>query len=176
MRRWLAALALLAATGACAASRAPDPAICGELFARYDSVVRNYGVSGFDKDLGIPQPGEVSRLLAPLRVNGCLTTSEDLDGLEALAQRLAPFTIVEGGASIRATPVHLGIITSAFDEPRVTRFFRGLGYRSRGVGAEGLGRRLYIGPFTTQGALDQALQVAREAGFIAPYAATHTRF
>jgi hypothetical protein len=30
--------------------------------------------------------------------------------------------------------------------------------------------------FTTQGALDQALAVAREAGFIAPYAARYTRF
>ena len=58
----------------------------------------------------------------------------------------------------------------------VTRAFRGLGYRSRGVGAEGLGRRLYLGPFTSQAALDQALALAREAGFIAPYAANYTRF
>ena len=65
---------------------------------------------------------------------------------------------------------------SIYDEGRVTQFFRGLGYRSRGVGAVGLGRRLYIGPFTSQGSLDQALATAREAGFIAPYAAQHTKF
>lgn len=177
MRRALGLLlAAVAATGACAASRAPDPTVCGRLFARYDSIVRNYGMSGFDDDIGIPQPGEVSRLLTPLRANGCLTSPEDLDGLEALAHRLAPFAIVDGGASIRPTPVHLGIITSVFDESRVTRFFRGLGYRSRGVGAEGLGRRIYIGPFVTQGALDQALAVAREAGFVAPYPARYTKF
>lgn len=169
-------LALVTAAGACAASRAPDPTVCASLYARYDSIVRNYGMSGFDEDLTIPQPREASRLLAPLRMNDCLTSPEDLDGLEALAVRVAPYTIIDSGAPIRATPVHLGILTSAFDEPRVTRFFRGLGYRSRGIGAEGLGRRIYIGPFTTQGALDQALALAREAGFVAPYAATHTRF
>jgi hypothetical protein len=176
MRPVLAALALLAATGACAASRGPDPAACAALFARYDSAVRNFGTPGFDEDFGVTPPAAISRLLTPLRMNGCLTSSEDLDGLEALAQRLAPFAIVDSGPAIRPTPVHLGILTSAFDEPRVTRFFRGLGYRSRGVGAEGLGRRIYIGPFSTHGALDQALALAREAGFIAPYAATHTRF
>jgi hypothetical protein len=73
-------------------------------------------------------------------------------------------------------PVHLGIVTGIGDEAFVTRHFRGLGYRSRGIGAEGLGRRIYIGPFTSQGALDQALTVAREAGFVAPYPARHTRF
>ena len=71
-------------------------------------------------------------------------------------------------------PVHLGIVTGISDEALVTRYFRGLGYRSRGIGAEGLGRRIYIGPFTTQGAADQALAVAREAGFIAPYVAKYT--
>ena len=58
----------------------------------------------------------------------------------------------------------------------LTAFFRGLGYRSRGIGAQTLGRRLFIGPFTSQGALDQALEVARKAGFIAPHVAAHTRF
>ena len=65
---------------------------------------------------------------------------------------------------------------SIYDEGRATQFFRGLGYRSRGVGALGLGRRLYIGPFTSQGALDEALTIAREAGFISPYPAKHTKF
>ena len=77
----------------------------------------------------------------------------------------------------RPTAVHVGIVMSMYDEGRATQFFRGLGYRSRGVGApDGLGRRLYIGPFTSQGALDEALSIAREAGFISPFAAKHTRF
>ena len=58
----------------------------------------------------------------------------------------------DGGPAIRPVPVHLGIVTGISDEALVTRYFRGLGYRSRGIGAEGLGRRIYIGPFTTQGA------------------------
>ena len=175
MRNAIAVLALLAATGAGAATRAPGTT-CDRLFARYDAAVRNFGTPGFDEDFGVTPPAPISRLLVPLRSNGCLTSSADLDGLEALAQRLAPFAIVAGGSTIRPTPVHVGIITSGFDEPRVTRFFRGLGYGSRGIGAEGLGRRIYIGPFTTEGALAQALALAREAGFVAPYAATHTKF
>ena len=96
--------------------------------------------------------------------------------MPALAQRLAPFAITAGGAAIRPTTVELGIVTGIYDEGRVTVFFRGLGYRSRGSGAPTLGRRLFIGPFTSQGALDQALEVARQAGFIAPHVAEHVRF
>lgn len=175
MRLALLALALAAAGPAAAASRAPDPAACAALFARYDTAARVYGTKSFD-DNALTPPAPLSRWIVPLRSNGCLTFTDDLDGLEALGARLVPYAIADGGATIPATPVHLGILTSITDEMRVTRFFRGLGYRSRGIGAEGLGRRIYIGPFTTEGALDQALALAREAGFIAPYAATNTRF
>ena len=109
-------------------------------------------------------------------MNGCLTFSDDLDPMQGLAPTLAGFTITEQRRGDPATAVHLGIVTSFGDEARVTQFFRGLGYRSRGVGAAALGRRLYIGPFITQGALDQAIAVARQAGFIAPYPAKHTKF
>ena len=114
--------------------------------------------------------GQLSRASEALISNDCLTRSADLDGLPALYARLQPFLIENGGPAIRPVPVHLGIVTGISDEALVTRYFRGLGYRSRGIGAEGLGRRIYIGPFTTQGAADQALAVAREAGFIAPVA------
>ncbi len=69
-----------------------------------------------------------------------------------------------------------GVVTGFTDEMRATVFFRGLGYNSRGIGAEGLGRRIYIGPFDNEAALEQAISVAREAGFISPYAAVNTRF
>lgn len=173
MRLLATAIALLAlAPGlALAAGPARDPAACASLFARYDTAARVHGTSSF-ADGGMTPPAALSRWIVPLRAQGCLTFADDLDGMDALARRLAPFTIAEGGAAIRPTPVHLGIVTSIGDEARVTRFFRGLGYGSRGVGAEGLGRRIYIGPFTTEAALDQALAIAREAGFIAPYPAT----
>jgi hypothetical protein len=175
--RVLASLVLAAVASACTAtSRAPDPAACAEAFARYDTAVRVYGTPRIDEDFGLTPPAPLSRYIGALRSNGCLTFSDDLDAMDGLAARLAPYTIDTSGPAIRATPVHLGIVTGIGDEARVTHFFRGLGYRSRGIGAEGRGRRIYIGPFTTQGGLDQALAVAREAGFIAPYAATHTRF
>ena len=171
----LALLATLAAGATQALTR--DPATCLKIFNDYDNAEWLYPQQYQLKEggLSILQP-EVGRPVRLLRVNGCLTFSDDLDPMQGLAPTLAGFTIQNSGAAIRPTALHLGIVTSFGDEARVTQFFRGLGYRSRGIGAEGLGRRLYIGPFTTQGALDQALQLAREAGFIAPYAATHTRF
>jgi hypothetical protein len=174
----LPALLVLAVLAACAAGAAPprDPELCGRLFWRYDTVARVYGTSWFDERGAVVPSGPLSRPSHALRNNGCLTYARDLDGLPALAERLAPYRIENSGAAIRPVPVHLGIVTSIYDEGRVTQFFRGLGYRSRGVGAETLGRRIYIGPFTTQGAVDQALQTAREAGFIAPYVATYTKF
>ena len=96
--------------------------------------------------------------------------------MQALFAKLAPHVVTNSGAAIPATAVHVGIVTGIYDEGRVTQFFRGLGYRSRGVGAFGLGRRIYIGPFTSQGAVDEAIGIAREAGFISPYAAQHTKF
>ena len=174
----LAVVALLAAACAApAATRAPDPATCASDFARYDRAVRHYGSNAsFDDDYGVIPPAALSRPIGALRRDGCLTFSADIDAMETLAPGLTSYVIVDSGPMIRATPVHLGIVTSIADEARATRFFRGLGYRSRGIGAEGLGRRLYIGPFTTQGALDQALQTARDVGFIAPYAARYTKF
>ena len=177
MRRLgLALLVAAAAAGCAAAPPARDPATCAVLFQRYDTAARLYPVTRFDEDNGVVPPGPLSRPTVALRAHGCLTRSSDLDGLPALAARLAPFRIEDGGPAIKPVPVHLGIVMAIGDEAFVTRYFRGFGYRSRGIGAEGLGRRIYIGPFTSQGALDQALALAREAGFIAPYAAEYTRF
>jgi len=172
------ALALVAAVAGCATPLLlpPQPERCQALFQRYDTAARIYAGNWFDEDGDILQPGQLARASQALISNDCLTRSSDLDGLPALFARLQPYRIEDSGPAIRPVPVHLGIVTGISDEAFVTRYFRGLGYRSRGIGAEGLGRRIYIGPFTTQGAVDQALAVAREAGFIAPYVAEHTRF
>jgi hypothetical protein len=181
LRPLAAALALLALAG-CAApppgpSRGRDPAVCLELFERYDTATWLYPRPwiGTDDAPAVPS-GSVDRAGRLLRLNGCLTRSEDLDGMEALAARLSPHAIESSGPAIRPVPVHVGIVMSIADEARTTRFFRGLGYRSRGVGAEGLGRRIYIGPFTSQGALEEATSIARQAGFIAPFPPRHTKF
>ncbi len=185
MPRRALTLAALAALAGCAGVSADlpqasrDPTECLRLFDRYDTVVWAYPSrpNGYDNDNVAPiMPSAWDRPTRLLRDYGCVTQPGDLDGLPALAQRLAPYRIVDSGPAIPATALNLGIVTGIYDEGRATQFFRGLGYRSRGIGAPALGRRLYIGPFTTQGALDQALQVAREAGFIAPHPALHTKF
>jgi hypothetical protein len=180
MRRLAAALLLLAGTAACTAGTTPPPSraeVCAWYFARYDTAVRVYGTPSIDEDFGLVPPAPLSRWIEGLRRNGCVTTSSELDGLQALAARLAPYRIDNSGPALRRpVPIHLGIVTNFYDQGRVSEFVRGLGYRTRSVGAETLGRRIYIGPFTTQSAVDQALAVAREAGFIAPYVAEYTKF
>jgi len=154
-----------------------DPAVCTELFEQYNRLERQGQATRFNAASG-------SYILAPrlerqnvlLIQGGCLTRSRDLDGMEALAARLAPFEIARGGASIRPVPVQVGVVTGFTDEMRTTVFFRGRGYNSRGVGLEGLGRRILIGPFDDEAALEQAISVAREAGFISPFAAVNLRF
>jgi hypothetical protein len=155
--------------------RAADRAVCEQAFRAYDSAVWLYPDNQFDEERPVMR-ADVARAAQRLVRGDCLTRSADLDGLPALAARLAPFTMARGGPAIRPATVELGIVTGIWDEGRVTAFFRGLGYRSRGVGAETLGRRLFIGPFTSQAALDQALEVARQAGFIAPHVAERVRF
>ena len=175
MRTYLLMAAALAAGGVAQAAQPADRAACEAAFRAYDNAVWMFPDNQWGDDRPVVR-ANVARPAQRLIRGGCLTRSADLDGLPALAQRLAPFAIRESGPAIRPATVELGIVTGIWDEARVTAFFRGLGYRSRGVGAMTLGRRLFIGPFTSQGALDQALEVARQAGFVAPHVAEHVRF
>lgn len=179
LRHLFALGAALAVLGACAPG-APvrDPEQCLSLFRQYDQVERRYpggGLSGWRNDRLLPPP-DLGRAASYLVAAGCQTFTGDLDGMEAHAATLQGFRITGGPTAIPATSVHLGVLTSLSDETRVTIVFRGLGYASRGVGASGLGRRIYIGPFGSQEAVDQALALARDVGFIAPYATTYPRF
>jgi hypothetical protein len=173
----LAGVAALAAACTSQSRPARDPAVCQAIFEAYDAAAWAYPDNALrDDDSQIIVGPALSRRIQQLRTNGCLTLSRDLDGMPELAARLAPYTITDSGPAIPQTVVHLGVVLSIYDEGRTTQFFRGLGYRSRGIGAAALGRRLYIGPFTSQGAVDQALETAREAGFISPFATDRTRF
>lgn len=106
-----------------------------------------------------------------LRMGNCLTFSDQLGAMA----RLGP----EGGAAARKpsgpamAPVwlHVGIVTSSADEAAALAFFTAQGLGARGLGAALLGRRIYVGPFTTAGALEGGKALARAAGFAYPYPA-----
>ncbi len=173
------ALVLLTGLAGCAGGEVVAPAArdCVSLFTQYDRLERSGQRTSLDPATGsLELAPALSRQTGLLIRGGCRTGTADLDRLEDLAAAHPDFRLATGGAQIPPVPVHLGVLTAIGDERAVTRAFRGLGYRSRGIGAMGLGRRIYIGPFTDQAALDQALAIAREAGFKAPYAATQTRF
>jgi hypothetical protein len=168
----LAGSALL--LGACAAGNAPDAARdaerCVFLFDQYDALVDlypNQALGGFG--IGGIAFNPIQQQIAFIRSADCLTRESELDGMEALGENLRPFTPETGGGAIPPVTIMAGIVTSPAAETRAVAFFQSLGYPTRTVGAPQLGRRILVGSFTTQGALDQALAVAREAGFESAY-------
>jgi hypothetical protein len=100
-----------------------------------------------------------------LREADCLTLSAELAGMDAAGG--AP--IADSGPAIAATSLHAGVVTSMADEANAIAFFAANGVAARSIGAAGLGRRIYLGPFQTQGALDGARDLALRAGFASPY-------
>jgi hypothetical protein len=175
--RLLLALVAVGAVWTAPMAQARDAAECLQRFRQYDRALDRYSGGGVaTRWNNLILPGDLARATQRLVVAGCQTWTRDLDGMEAYAATLQGFRITDGPTAIRPTPVHLGVLTSIADEVRVTIVFRGLGYNSRGVGAMELGRRIYIGPFYSQEALDQAIAIGLGAGFVAPYAAVNTRF
>jgi hypothetical protein len=140
--------------------------ICREAFQNFDAAVRSFPNSRS----GDLQPNSrVSRYGQQIFRNGCITRQPDLIGLDATAERLKPFRIEDSGAPTRATAVAAGIVDGFSSQAVVSSFFSSLGYRTRSVGASGVGRQILIGPFYSEGAIAQAIDVARQAGFISPY-------
>ena len=74
------------------------------------------------------------------------------------------------GAAIPPPPCMPASSPTAPMKPRRSHFSRN-GVAARSIGAAGLGRRIYLGPFGTQGALDGARDLAVRAGFASPYPA-----
>jgi hypothetical protein len=163
-------LLLVAVLAGCAVAtptqwRADGPT-CVAMFQEYDRRVKMF------PDESIWRPG---RMVDPwveaqgtrLRDAGCLTSTAQIIGLDSAPA--AP--IVESGPAIRPISLHVGAVSNMEDEARVRAFFEARGVRARSVGDPMLGRRLYIGPFATQGGLESAAALARGIGFIAPYPA-----
>ncbi len=147
-----------------------DPANCRALFESYDQAVKLFPHYSLGPDDRSQQNATVSRAANRLIAAGCLTTGRDIGGIDALGMTLGPREPVDSGPAIPPTAVHVGILTGGFiDASRAVAFFSSQGYDTRTIGAEKLGRRLYIGPVRTEGGLDQAIALAAEAGFPSAY-------
>jgi hypothetical protein len=171
-----AALVAVATLAACAQPPVPDTARCEGLFRDYDRAFRansSFYQRGGD-DL-IVRPA-FSRLSSQLMSNGCITQSSNLANLDALRQDILSNRRDLGGASIPPATVSVGAVTSLTDEILVLAFFRALGYPARSIGAEEIGKRIFVGGLVTQGAVDEVLTISRRAGFVAPYVADLVRF
>lgn len=178
MRAAILRLAALAALAACGVvpEQSRDPSRCVRLFAQFDSYEslarpdrdRRGGLVGIDHHVDV--------LTNALRQNGCLTMSRDLADLDALTAERAGFRPLDSGTAIRPVAVHVGVVTSMEDDARVRAFFEALGYRATSIGSSRLGRRVYVGPVASEGALAELVEIARAAGFVAPYPARFFRF
>ncbi|WP_424933585.1 hypothetical protein [Amaricoccus macauensis] len=143
-----------------------DPATCREAYRQYDKALRNAGPSGRQQ---LTPGSTVDRTGQRLITSGCITRQHDIAGLDTKAEALQPFEIRNSGAPVRGAAVHAGIVDGFSTQAQVSQFFASLGYRTRSIGAQGVGRRIYIGPFSSEGAMEQAVDVARQAGFVSPY-------
>ena len=177
--RALLALALAGLTSGCVVpQQTSDRSLCVGLFQEYDRyaqlrpLMRRDPISG--REMFDPQ---LSRLKVLLVQNDCQTRSRDLVGLDAAMAANAGRTIVESGPPLgRATAVHVGAMTSDADAAAAVAFFRSLGLQATSIGNQQLGRRVFVGPVLTQGALGEVIAVAFEAGFVAPYPSQFFRF
>ena len=168
IHRSLAALAALA-VASCAPLGfvAPPPATaetCVPLFEEFDRLDLLHGGDRWGDELvGPPELWEQGMDL--VRAD-CITRLDDL----TIAS--APRTpVTESGAPIDPISLHAGVTAGITGELRVRDYFAERGVRVRSVGSFALGRRIYLGPFSTEGGLRAAAQAAREAGFVAPYPA-----
>jgi hypothetical protein len=106
-----------------------------------------------------------------LRMGNCLTFSDQLAPMGSLGPEAGLAARTTAGPSIPPIYLHVGILTSSADEARASQFFADQGLRARSLGAAYLGRRIYVGPFTSAGALEGGEALARAAGFAYPYPA-----
>jgi hypothetical protein len=180
-RTSLFAAAACAALAACAPGefqQTADRDLCVPLFRQFDLYAqtrRDEVTSKFD-GRRIPNPN-LQRISQQLIQNDCQTRPRDLAPLDATRDAWKGRTIVESGppAPYPGT-VHAGALTGEGEVALAVNFFESLGIPATSIGSSFLGRRVYIGPFATQGGIEDAIELAREAGFVAPYASQFFRF
>lgn len=177
--RALTALALAGLAAGCVVPpQTSDRAACVGLFQEYDRYAQVR-----PREIRDPLTGRemfdpvLTRLKVLLVQNDCQTRSRDLVGLDAAVAARAGQRVVESGAPLgRPTAVHVGALTSDADATRAVAFFRGLGLQATSIGNQQLGRRVYVGPVRTEGAIGEIMAIAFEAGFVAPYPSQFFRF
>jgi hypothetical protein len=169
MRRivFAALLALAPAAGALAAGPSDGETVCRNAFRAYDFAVLNFGNSG-ERANEVLAPA-IGKAAQRVRREGCLTPFDDVAALARLRAEVAGTVAFDGGAPIRPIALQVGIVPGYAGEFAARQFFGELGYRVRSQGAPGLGRRIYLGPFATEGGMAYAADLARRAGFVAPY-------
>lgn len=174
--RSLALLAILAlgAPGigpAVAPARAQDGAnpSCPARFQLYETATRAVGAP--DNQRARTVSPAVQSAAHWLRMGNCLTFTDQLAPMAALGAEAGAAARKPSGPAIQRTWLHVGVVTSSADEARAIAFFAAQGLGARGRGAALLGRRIYVGPFTTAGALEGGAALARAAGFAYPYPA-----
>lgn len=178
-RRALAALAVVAAAAACGAvpQQTSDRAACVGLFQQYDTYSNMMPNEVRTRDGRLVDPSMVAYFRRLLVQNDCVTRNRDVADLSAVAAAWSGRGITESGPPAPwPGSVHVGTFAGDADAARAAAFFEEIGVRTKSVGAQGLGRRVFAGPFRTQGAMNEAMVAAREAGFVAPYASRFFRF
>lgn len=173
-------LALAGLLGGCEAlpPQEPDRSVCVTLFRDYDRYAQLWPNEIVDPFTGRERlDPALSRLRVRLIQNDCQTRPADLAPLAAVAEARRGQRIAERGELLgRPVAIHAGAVTSDAEAARAVAFFNGLGLRATSIGNPQLGRRVYVGPVRTQGALDEVLAIAWEAGFVAPYPSQFFRF
>jgi hypothetical protein len=140
--------------------------VCVALFQEFDVLQRMYPNNQRRYENRAARP-LVEAQAQRIRQAGCITLTRDLAGMEAVG---GP-PVANAGPAIAPLLLHAGVVTNMQDDARARAFFEAHGLPARSVGSAPLGRRIYVGPFATQGALDQARDLALRAGFVAPYPA-----
>lgn len=165
--RSFAALAVVAGLSACTDAPAPSGgADCVTLFQRFDAIEATMSTPGGRRDRQTIPP-DLQWITSVIRQNGCISFTDELD----LAAAPGAAIVESGPALPRPVRVHAGAVTSMADDAAAQAFFRAHGVPVTSIGSPALGRRIYIGPFTTQGGLDAGLTLARGAGFTHAYPA-----
>ncbi|MBP7242278.1 hypothetical protein [Amaricoccus sp.] len=176
----LAAGAVLVAACAGIPEQTSDRANCVGLFQQYDIYANAMPSEVRDPWTGRERtPWPLAQYRRLLVQNDCMTRPRDLAGLDAVAaaRRAEGWRLADSGPPApRPGSVHAGTVTSDAEAARAVAFFEGFGIRATSIGAQGLGRRVFIGPFRSQGAVGEAILLATEAGFVAPYASRFFRF